>query len=597
MSYTNNESRIWASALNSGVVPAPIQQRILNFGVRTKDYQLLEMLAGYTGELDEGVDVALSEQSRATVLVAWMQREGRTAEALMERISTEKRVTVLATVAAVSDLPEKAYEELAKRSGFKALIALLDNSAVPEAARKLATQRALELLVTGEIRQLHYNVESSLRRAVGQFPSVVASVYEAAGKNIFEPLIDEDRARSGMCETVRDAVDTDFALGQAVDVLQAAAFYAVAANEAQWNADAGVCTLVAATDWIETESPTFEDGQSSKAEVALLKALDVLTKDHRYTSRHGARAVRAGYHNGDSSFLGIVNGLQMTLESARGDLKEVNEQLKTTSGQQLRDVMYDVFTRKDSRAANRVGDTLLENPELTVDDIVYVFRKRMDEPDAARHNRNTWYRTSLWPLVKMAEASDIHKRFLAPLPFAERIAETKRVVELCCEVEAMMSPLDLVKVSYYQECREGMEAVEAFMTAMTDVEVEHLDNWMVHSVMEQISSMRSRGRSEQADRLNELVLHFVENLSVLHLTNPRSAMNEALWQLVFDAIPADNEIAWTKFMAMIESEGPVGAVLRSVKRLCGIQTEVTTEVTGEDDAEEDGGAAQLAMAI
>jgi hypothetical protein len=137
--------------------PAELQRRVLKYAAATKDNTLLVHLAGL-GNLDPEVEVALSKRGEAEVLMAWACRPGRSTEDLVARFSSEKRATLLAELAARTDLPADVYTELAKHSSASVATALLVNVNAPLEARKKAAERAVTTV--RDSYSASYNVRS-----------------------------------------------------------------------------------------------------------------------------------------------------------------------------------------------------------------------------------------------------------------------------------------------------------------------------------------------------------------------------------------------------------------------------------------------------
>ena len=105
----------------------------------------------------------------AAELAAFASREDMPSEMLQEWVRKERRVTVLAQIAAKPDLPQEVFEVLATRNGTALRDALLSNESAPEEVRAAI---AADLLTTASphasLHQLHHALASSgpLQRAV-----------------------------------------------------------------------------------------------------------------------------------------------------------------------------------------------------------------------------------------------------------------------------------------------------------------------------------------------------------------------------------------------------------------------------------------------
>jgi hypothetical protein len=106
-----------------------IQDRIYNYGTRTKDYELLAALARHP-RLALDLDARFAGVPHAVVKAAWAARPGRTDEQLSELVRNETRVKVLTALAQREDTPQKVYALIAQTKGQAPLAAIAANEAV-----------------------------------------------------------------------------------------------------------------------------------------------------------------------------------------------------------------------------------------------------------------------------------------------------------------------------------------------------------------------------------------------------------------------------------------------------------------------------------
>lgn len=138
-------SLLYRTVLTNGELTVGVQQQILKYGVRNRDLELLAQLTRHSA-LDASVEAELAALPYAVVKAAWASRPSRTTTELEALVVNERRVKILAALAALEGLPEKVYETLAKCEGVTALVALATNEAAPLEARTAAAGRAAGIL-------------------------------------------------------------------------------------------------------------------------------------------------------------------------------------------------------------------------------------------------------------------------------------------------------------------------------------------------------------------------------------------------------------------------------------------------------------------
>ena len=141
---SDNITGFYRSVLTLPRVDSSMQMQVFNHGSRRGDQSLLAMLAART-DLVTQLDTELGKVDGAVVKVAWASRPERTEDDLVTLVRTEKRVKVLAALAARDDLPAALYDAIANHARSTALEALLLNMNVDvdtkvTAARRYATQ-------------------------------------------------------------------------------------------------------------------------------------------------------------------------------------------------------------------------------------------------------------------------------------------------------------------------------------------------------------------------------------------------------------------------------------------------------------------------
>lgn len=205
-------------ALLTDNAPVELQRRVLRHADATKNHSLLIRLAGIVN-LDADVDAALSKRGEADVLMAWANRPGRTTEQLVARFSSEKRATLLAELAARTDLSVEVYTELAKHSSASVATALVVNTSAPLEARRKAAERAITTVrdsysASYNVRTMFTDLPQEVRdhavafaktpsQIVGLVGIVSSDALETAAERVLELLKADNTGRN-----VRTALDT-----------------------------------------------------------------------------------------------------------------------------------------------------------------------------------------------------------------------------------------------------------------------------------------------------------------------------------------------------------------------------------------------------
>jgi hypothetical protein len=102
--------------------------------LREKKYKELGRLAARPDTL-AALDSLLGSRNELGVLTGWLRRPGRTSEEIVSRLTKEKRVSALLTLAEIRDLPADVYERIARADSPKISVVLLANPSVPRALR------------------------------------------------------------------------------------------------------------------------------------------------------------------------------------------------------------------------------------------------------------------------------------------------------------------------------------------------------------------------------------------------------------------------------------------------------------------------------
>jgi hypothetical protein len=137
---SDNITGFYRSVLTLPRVDSSMQVQVFNHGSRRGDQTLLAMLAART-DLISQLDTELGKVDGAVVKVAWASRPERTEDDLVTLVRTEKRVKVLAALAARDDLPAALYDAIANHARSTALEALLLNMTVDVATKVTAATR------------------------------------------------------------------------------------------------------------------------------------------------------------------------------------------------------------------------------------------------------------------------------------------------------------------------------------------------------------------------------------------------------------------------------------------------------------------------
>ena len=116
----NHMQTFWWSALGCSTIPESVQHRIFDVAAAAKDYKFLAVLAAHPSLCDE-VDGKLSKIQSAKVVTAWASRPGRTSSDLMDKVRAEKRVTVLEAIAKIPGLDDVVYLAMVDKASKRTL--------------------------------------------------------------------------------------------------------------------------------------------------------------------------------------------------------------------------------------------------------------------------------------------------------------------------------------------------------------------------------------------------------------------------------------------------------------------------------------------
>ncbi|MCP4740961.1 MAG: hypothetical protein GY871_01850 [Actinomycetales bacterium] len=561
MSGQKTESELWRSALDAGAVPAPVQLRIHNDACRLKDWSLLEKLAGYS-ELTDEVDALIGSNSRAAIVVAWMKRPGRSSEQLIERVKTEKRVTIQKVLASVEGLPVEVYEDLAGRAGFKALIALLGNRSAGTDVHDMAVKRIFEMVFTDKVGRVSYDDESSVWSAAQRTDELLEEIFEGQEHRVLYDFVDlfHRSAWSAVTTSVMVtaiewfAEHTNEILHDEPETVERR--YGTQQVRVRW----------AALDAISSacERKSFEPDEIDRVLAALRKAVGI-SDPRREFSKSSTYLYRAETREQFTQYL------LDAIEHAEGMTSDVIASLGTAQADELAAAMVDLYNNATPSVQRRLTSIVLGNPNLTVD-VIYSVVPQITQ------NGYSGYASAFTEL-------DVVLTHLGGPQGPERI---DHALEVLTHVEALAA--DGVYYNYVPSSAKmlrdmaywvGSDNAPEFFDRVAD-ELENNEGVALNSLV----AIQYVNTQYGIDDLTESqTMRFADRISVSQLTNQSSGISELLWSLVFAAIPADNDMAWTKFMALLESEGPIGPVLRSVKRLVKASTPATSDTDGPEQME------------
>lgn len=199
-------------ALTRSDVESEVQKQAYRFATRNKDTALLVSLAR-NPNLAPDVESDIKGSQDLEVLRAWATRPGQTVEAVIERFRSEKRVTLLNSLAGEQGLPEELYRSLADRQAVSLNWQLLANPSVPQDLR-LEIAARLGRSCTRLDRRIHTEFEQ-VRSAGAEFlrPFLAASTNYAMLRMAVRDAAerDEELARVGVDRMLELAEDTDMA--------------------------------------------------------------------------------------------------------------------------------------------------------------------------------------------------------------------------------------------------------------------------------------------------------------------------------------------------------------------------------------------------
>lgn len=170
-------SKVYQALLSPEAPSLDVQRRVLTYGTRAKDVELLSQLATHK-DLAPEIDLALRDIDLAGVKAAWATRPGRSFEDLAALVDSEKRVKVLTALAERTDLPVGLYQTIANRSkGQTPLFALAANVEVPVEIRYAAAQRlALMLPKSSDSSRANANLTNQLTQLLAVAPDLAEIV-------------------------------------------------------------------------------------------------------------------------------------------------------------------------------------------------------------------------------------------------------------------------------------------------------------------------------------------------------------------------------------------------------------------------------------
>jgi hypothetical protein len=139
----NNLERIMFLLLKNKNLTETIQKRIVLYGIKEKNFQILSTLASRNDLSSEVFDI-LNNQNSYLVKIALLARENISEDFIMESISKETRVKVLASLAESDQLSEKVYRAIIKSSkNRKVLSNIIMNSKISEELKNMASLKLI----------------------------------------------------------------------------------------------------------------------------------------------------------------------------------------------------------------------------------------------------------------------------------------------------------------------------------------------------------------------------------------------------------------------------------------------------------------------
>lgn len=125
-----------------------VMQQAYQFACKNNDVKLLETLAR-SAPLGSDIDKLIEDRTELSVLKIWASRAGRPVDDVSKRFAKESRSTLLLDLAGLEDMPEKFYEDLAKRKSIHLAWKLIGNPSVPYSLKeKLAVSLGKNTNVT-----------------------------------------------------------------------------------------------------------------------------------------------------------------------------------------------------------------------------------------------------------------------------------------------------------------------------------------------------------------------------------------------------------------------------------------------------------------
>lgn len=139
----NNLERIMFLLLKNKNLTDTIQKRIVTYGIKEKNFQILSALASRNDLSTEVFDI-LNKQNSYLVKIALLARDNITEDFIMESISKENRVKVLASLAESDQLSEKVYKAIIETTkNRKVLSNIIMNSKISEELKNMASLKLI----------------------------------------------------------------------------------------------------------------------------------------------------------------------------------------------------------------------------------------------------------------------------------------------------------------------------------------------------------------------------------------------------------------------------------------------------------------------
>lgn len=163
---------------SSDTLDQQFQRRAHHVAKLAKDEDLASALARRPDTLSE-IDDDLATWGSAKVQSAWFTRPGRDLAKAAQRLSREKRVTVLEVIAGLPDLDERFYAICAKRDASRVALPLMSNESAPVEYRTAAAAT-----IAREFEGLSYAKKGALVAILASCDPRVADMFVCATSDL-----------------------------------------------------------------------------------------------------------------------------------------------------------------------------------------------------------------------------------------------------------------------------------------------------------------------------------------------------------------------------------------------------------------------------